>query len=80
MNRARVREQADDSFEDLLEVERGANRRDDLVEEALLDCCGRLLADDLYIVRLEGREWKFLPASPGARHRRVRPSQTRDQP
>jgi hypothetical protein len=34
---ARVREQPDDSFEDLLEVERGADRRDDLLEEALLD-------------------------------------------
>jgi hypothetical protein len=53
MGSARVGEQPNDPFEDLLEVERGADRRDDLVEEAFLDCRRRLPGDDPRIVRLE---------------------------
>jgi hypothetical protein len=63
MNGARVGEQPNDPFKDLLEVERGADRRDDLVEEALLDCY-RLPGDDPRIVLVERREWKVLPAGP----------------
>ena len=47
---ARVREQANDPFEDLLEVERRADRRDDLLEEAFLDCSRHVLRDDRSIV------------------------------
>jgi hypothetical protein len=50
VNGARVREQPDDPFQDLLEVERGADRRDDLVEEALFACCRGLSGDDLHMV------------------------------
>jgi hypothetical protein len=50
VNGARVREQPDDPFQDLLEVERGADRRDDLVEEALFACCRGLSGDDLDMV------------------------------
>jgi hypothetical protein len=55
---ARVREQANDPFEDLLEVERGADRRDDLVEEAFFDRCCRLPGGDPSILLLERWEWK----------------------
>jgi hypothetical protein len=34
---ARVGQEPNDAVEDFLEVERGADRRDDLVQEALLD-------------------------------------------
>jgi len=46
VNGTRVREQPYDPFQDLLEVERGADRRDDLMEEAFFDCCRRLPGDD----------------------------------
>jgi len=56
---ARVRKQPYDPFQDLLEVERGADRRDDLMEEALFDCSCRLLpCCDASILLLEQREWK----------------------
>ena len=47
---ARVGEQANDPFEDLLEVERGPDRRDDLLEEAFVDCSRHVLRDDRSIV------------------------------
>jgi hypothetical protein len=50
VGRARIREQANDPLEDLLEVERGPDRRDDLLEEAFLDCSRDGLGDDRSIV------------------------------
>ncbi len=47
---AGVREQANDPFEDLLEVEGRPDRRDDLLEEAFLDCSRHVLRDDRSIV------------------------------
>jgi hypothetical protein len=47
---ARIREQPDDPFENLLEVERGPDRRDDFLEEAFLDCSRHVLRDDRSIV------------------------------
>src|SRR5205085_10328605 len=58
VNGAGVGEQPDYSFQDLLEVERGADRRDDLVEEALFACCRRPPGDDLHILLIQRREWK----------------------
>jgi hypothetical protein len=40
---ARIGEQPYDPFQDLLEIERGADRRDDLMEEAFFACSCRLL-------------------------------------
>jgi hypothetical protein len=40
---ARIREQPYDPFQDFFEVERGADRRDDLMEEALVACSCRFL-------------------------------------
>jgi hypothetical protein len=56
---AGVGEQPDDAIQDLLEVERGADRRDDLMEEALFACSCRLLpCCDASILLREQREWK----------------------
>jgi hypothetical protein len=56
---AGIREQADDAFQDLLEVERGADRGDDLMEEALFACSCRLLpCCDASILLLAQGEWK----------------------
>jgi hypothetical protein len=40
---ARIGEQPYDALQDFFEVERGADRRDDLVEEAFFACSCRLL-------------------------------------
>jgi hypothetical protein len=56
---AGIGEQPNDAFQDLLEVERGADRRDDLMEEALVACSCRLLpCCDASILLLAQREWK----------------------
>jgi hypothetical protein len=49
---ARVGQEPDDPVENLLEVEGGTDRRDDLVEEALLDSVRSLAGSDASIVRL----------------------------
>jgi hypothetical protein len=54
----RLREQPNDSFEDLLEVERRPDRRDDLLEETLVDSCRRLSRDDPPILLPGPWEWK----------------------
>src|SRR6266446_752262 len=58
MSCACVREQPDDAFEDLFEVEGRPDRRDDLVEEAFFDCCRRLPYGDPSILLVARREWK----------------------
>ena len=59
MGGTRVREQPYDPFQDLFEVERGADRRDDLMEEALFACFAlRLPCCDPSILLVGPREWK----------------------
>ncbi len=54
MRGARIGEQPYDTFQDLLEVERGADRRDDLMEEALFACsCRRLPSGDPSILEAQ---------------------------
>ena len=55
---ARVREQPHHPFENLFEVERGADRRDDFAEKVLLDDWRLLPGTDLNILRPRRREWK----------------------
>jgi hypothetical protein len=52
---ARVREEADNRAENLFQVERGADRRDDLVQDPALGGVGRTRFDGRIVRRKRGR-------------------------